>query len=341
MAGCSPATPDEPPLHDPTIAGPFAVGSRTETFVDPRGVELTVEIWYPAVAGTGGDPLFVFSTAEPEALIDDSAGPYPVIGFSHGFGGIRQQSLFLVEHLASHGYLVVAPDHPRNNIYDGVDTDSDVVAEVAYARPGDISSALDFLLDLGDRPDPLMGLVDGDRIGVTGHSFGGWTAMMLAGQAATGAPTSEGLPDTVPPSPWHLADDRISAAVAMAPGGAATNLPGAEETAIPLLYMGGVGDLTMPLLEQAAPLYEGTPAPTGLVSIDGAGHFTFSNMCQLYEPIGDGCGDDWIEPERAFFLINAYTTAWLGRYVLADERFQQWLTPGTALGGEATLELRL
>src|SRR5271170_1733270 len=35
---------------------------------------------------------------------------YPVVVFSHGFGGCNTQSVFLMEALASAGYLVVAPN---------------------------------------------------------------------------------------------------------------------------------------------------------------------------------------------------------------------------------------
>src|ERR1700733_2124126 len=39
-----------------------------------------------------------------------SAG-FPVVVFSHGFGGCNTQSVFLMEALANAGYLVVAPNH--------------------------------------------------------------------------------------------------------------------------------------------------------------------------------------------------------------------------------------
>ncbi|HWC16464.1 MAG TPA: hypothetical protein VG498_05595 [Terriglobales bacterium] len=40
-----------------------------------------------------------------------SKSGYPVIVFSHGFGGCSTQSTFLMEALAEAGYLVVAPNH--------------------------------------------------------------------------------------------------------------------------------------------------------------------------------------------------------------------------------------
>src|SRR5437773_2068602 len=39
------------------------------------------------------------------------AGGFPVILFSHGFGGCNTQSTFLMEALAHAGYLVLAPNH--------------------------------------------------------------------------------------------------------------------------------------------------------------------------------------------------------------------------------------
>ena len=43
-------------------------------------------------------------------------GPYPLIVFSHGNGGLGVQSFFLTEYLASHGYVVVCPDHTGNSL---------------------------------------------------------------------------------------------------------------------------------------------------------------------------------------------------------------------------------
>src|SRR5262249_56282777 len=45
-------------------------------------------------------------------------GSYPLVMFSHGFGGHRRQSTFLCTHLASHGYVVAACDHTGNTLFD-------------------------------------------------------------------------------------------------------------------------------------------------------------------------------------------------------------------------------
>ena len=56
---------------------------------------------------------------------------------------MRWQSPFLVEYLASHGFVVVAPDHTGNTIFD---YDSGRMPEVAR-RPHDIIDAADWLKD--------------------------------------------------------------------------------------------------------------------------------------------------------------------------------------------------
>ena len=38
-------------------------------------------------------------------------GRFPLVVFSHGYGGLRTQSSFLTAHLASWGFVVAAPDH--------------------------------------------------------------------------------------------------------------------------------------------------------------------------------------------------------------------------------------
>jgi signal transduction histidine kinase/predicted dienelactone hydrolase len=345
-AGCPPAEdppPDEelPALHDPTAWGPYAVGSRTELYYDAaRDRELTLELWYPAEAGTGGTPAFTFSVAGIEATVDPAGAPFPILGFSHGNGGMRQQSLFLTEFLASHGYLVVAPDHPNNNVYDGVDMDPEVIAQVAYDRPGDISAALDFAASLDGTPDQLLGMLDTERMGVLGHSFGAWTSVMLAGATAT-ASLFGPLPEGAPPPPWQLGDPRIRAAVAMTPGGyGGIGDDGLADLVAPVLYMAGSLDETLPPEQEARPLYEGSPAPAALLTVEGAGHFTFSNLCQILEDFGDGCGEGFIPSEEAFPIVDAYSAAWVGRWVRGDERYEAWLEPGAGLDARGLLERR-
>src|SRR5207245_5461483 len=110
-------------------------------------------------------------------------------------------------HLVSHGYVVAAMDHTGNTMLEvvqGVLTlrsggtlphPDTVLREFVVLRPADVSFAIDHLLGTD-------GLVDADRIGMAGHSFGGWTTLTTTAR-----------------------DRRLRAAVPLAPAGGASPLP--------------------------------------------------------------------------------------------------------------------
>lgn len=202
--------------YDPFSRGPHPVGVRTFA-LEREGRAIPVEVWYPASdahAGADLDPstqdsysLMLGAPATTQAAVRDArpavdatAGVAPTVVFSHGYGGHRRQSTHLTTHLASHGYVVAAPDHTGNTTPEiigwtmGVGLPTDMTAytaETAAHRVGDASQTLDGLLggDFG-----VTGAAS--SCGISGHSFGGWTAL------ATTA-----------------ADPRIRAALPLAPAG--------------------------------------------------------------------------------------------------------------------------
>ena len=116
--------------------------------------------------------------------------------FSHFSGGSRMSSTFLCEHLASHGYAVAALDHPDTTLprpSDAADPQERQARRDAWiaARVPDVR----FLLRVAGG--------GAKRVGIVGHSFGGWTALAT--------PSEEG---------------RIEAVVALAPAGASRPRPG-------------------------------------------------------------------------------------------------------------------
>jgi len=243
--------------YDPFARGPHAVGVRTVDVTDTsRSRYLPVEIWYPSVAANIGrdtaeetmdhyDLLPGFPPAKQAAVrnADIAVGKFPIVMFSHGFGGHRRQSTFFCTHLASHGYVVVAVDHTGNTVMDVAQMTLQVmmgepmpdpepmVAELIVARPADVSFVLDRLLagDLGIDAAQL----DAERIGMSGHSFGGWTTLRVAGL-----------------------DSRIRAALPMAPAGGKSPLPAEILGAaldfewgrdVPTLYLVADKDSLLPL----------------------------------------------------------------------------------------------
>ena len=140
-----------PVFRFPNPAGPHAIGtvtyhwvdsSRSEVFAaDPKERrQLMAQIWYPAQANAAAPraaylpdadavmaafarihdkPAFVFehfkyvtTHAMPSAPVAVDEPRYPVLLFLEGATGFRQMNMFQVEHLVSHGYIVVAIDQP-------------------------------------------------------------------------------------------------------------------------------------------------------------------------------------------------------------------------------------
>lgn len=115
--------------YDPFTRRPYPVGVHTQDLNDSsRDRNLPVEFWYPATDDYRGqdldektqDKFTIFTRVNQEAVRDVQLqeGHFPLILFSHGGVGHRRQTTHLCCHLASHGYIVVAPDHIGDTILD-------------------------------------------------------------------------------------------------------------------------------------------------------------------------------------------------------------------------------
>ncbi len=180
------------PEHDPSLRGPHPVGVIQTRIpcagdpIDPRRV-LPTEIWYPARPGVrerddGAHPLGLPHRATTD-LTPLADAELPLVVFSHGNSGLRQQSTFLMTHLASHGFVVAAPDHVGNTFDEMMALESDeqrreVHLRARSQRPSDIARVIAALVDDRIEADRRPA-IDADRIGVAGHSYGGWTALKV------------------------------------------------------------------------------------------------------------------------------------------------------------------
>lgn len=330
----APADADHAP--DPGAVGPYPVGVVTTLVVDDLRTnedgtfrQLPLEVWYPAAESARDAPQEVVSfydvlpddlregltredlgelptiavrDAEPRHDDDDA---YPLIAFSHGKGGIRTQSNFYTAYLASHGYVVVAPDHTGDTLVEllrevkgtGEIQQSSTVEALAN-RPDDIIAVLDLVKDVVS--DDIKALINEDQVGVTGHSFGSLTSFLVASR-----------------------DFRVDAVVGQATTSAELiNLQAGipmEELQTPSLVQSSTLDNTLPEAG-AQHLYEALAGPKGWLSLARGGHFTYSDLCVLdAQAVGaavgldvsgvldDGCGPDALPVAQAFPLIN--TTA--------------------------------
>jgi predicted dienelactone hydrolase len=168
-------------------AGP--VGERHLTTTDATAAlrdaqhrpEVPVTLWYPAAQGAVEQridlpydhPQFLVGSVSPYAAFADDRR-HPVILLSHGFGGAARMMGWFGVALARAGYVVIAVDHPGNN---GLNTMTVAGAILSWDRAQDLRAALDAV-----KADPDIGAhIDPTRVGVSGFSAGGYTALVSLG----------------------------------------------------------------------------------------------------------------------------------------------------------------
>jgi predicted dienelactone hydrolase len=172
-----------PILSLPEPSGPYGVGTfdysitddaRAERYSPSRNRELYVEVWYPADKGRSSDfpvrtlfqelyegdytrqsLLFRYLEHIPThshvhaPVAEPVDGPFPVLLFNHALElGFTSQNLLLMEHLASHGYVVLSVAHPYQ------------ASKVNLVNAGTITRAREHPADLNlTRPELPQGLV--------------------------------------------------------------------------------------------------------------------------------------------------------------------------------------
>jgi predicted dienelactone hydrolase len=336
--------------YPPDKFGPQRVGFRYLDFHDAsRDRSAYTAVWYPALRPQSGAQRVMYLSAYEgrayqDAELDDSAAPYPLVMFSHGFQGIGVQSFTLCEHLASQGFIVAAPNHEGNTIFDS-STDEEV-AQIVTERPVDIVFTLGEMQSHAD----FAPAIDSSRIGIAGHSFGGYTTLVLAGaegdaesaQAYCAAHGGEGVfcpyvgywqPGDVVRRPAGA--EVFRAALSLAPGGyGAFGDDGLAMIDMPLFIMGG--DLDDMTGEEVLPIYTALPVPKHKVIIAGAGHMSFTDICRLDLPVPEleeMCDPSiYMDIDRAFEIIDVFAAAFFRHELCGEKAMSKYLDPGFASG---------
>lgn len=329
--GCSSGADAEPTAKEPDSAaacealvpysrpGAFVPGVTT---VDVGGV--ITEVWYPADRGSeAGKKLDVYDMrnwlpASERSKIPDAetplhtttayrdlpvskAGKYPIVLFSHGLGGYRLQSSFLMAHLASWGFVVAAPDHVERGLAIVLEGDLSKIEDKAAEQ---LRAALEYL----QKSERFAPVLDTAHIAAVGHSMGGAAVSNV------------------------IDDATVSAGVWLASGGF-----GDAPTGKSLMMVWGTADRVAKkdAIEQA---FGKQPAGTRGVALDDAGHMAFTDLCVIGKERGgvlqiaidhgikvddlvkqlasDGCGEQpggakYLAPEEGWPVINHYVTAHL------------------------------
>ena len=200
---------------------------------------------------------------------------------------------------------------------------------MAANRPLDLSFLLDRFTAFDAEPGNFFaGAVDTDRIGASGHSFGGYTVFALAGG----------------PSPFGtFTDRRVRAILPQAPGSPFPPSFFATIT-IPTLILGGSIDETTPLDSQQRMPWDALPtgAPVvALAQLTDAGHFTFSDYCEVDRELLGFLGgfDEACEPRhipwrRAHDIVNYLSLNFFDASLNGDADALARLDPAVVAGIE-------
>lgn len=300
------AAPDSAPDAAPDSAlapaaydqpGPHAVGFAAIDAKDAaRDRTVHLLFWYPTAAkaadlptadaayGAAGKGIAgLFAAATPECVqptmpvakdAAPKAGPWPLVAFSHCSGCFAASSASLAVRLASHGFAVVAADHPPNSIFETLAKTGFVGISEAMlkTRVADVRFALDVALDPQSAalPAALRGIFDASRVGVFGHSFGSMTTGLVL---QTDPRPKAGL-GIAAPMDTPLQYDADMAQIKQPVGFIV-----AEED-------NSVGEIGNTLI---ANNFAAASAPKLLVSVADAGHFSFSDVAGFLDG-WPGCG---------------------------------------------------
>ncbi|MBE9032152.1 alpha/beta hydrolase [filamentous cyanobacterium LEGE 11480] len=241
--------------------------------------------------------VFYLYTPKSPAILRNPApvGQYPVAVISHGLGSDRSSFAYLAEHLASHGYVVVVPAHPGS--------DASQMTALLRGRAEEVSAPIEFI----DRPldikfildrlsaDQRFDYADWNNVGVVGQSFGGYTALALAGAALNFDQLQrECTPRkqletfnisvllqcraaTLLKRDYQIADPRVKAIVtANAVSSLAFGQAGISQIQVPTLMIAGKADTVAPAIpEQIRPFSWLTTPDRYLVVVDRSTHFSF------------------------------------------------------------------
>ncbi|MGB3311676.1 MAG: alpha/beta hydrolase [Nodosilinea sp.] len=278
---------------------------------------------------------------------------FPVVVISHGLGGTRDSYTYLAEYLATGGIATATLEHPGSNdqqLYALLTGQSDAVVQTEefLRRPRDVSLTLNTLDRLNQSPSPLRRQLDLDRVGVVGQSFGGYTALALAGASFDFA----GLAEVCPPGTLSfnpslllqcqalhlgnsggLVDRRVKSVFVVNPIGSVLFGPtGYGQIDLPVMMVAGTADTIAPAFpEQIMPFTWLTTPDRYLLLISKGTHFSaIGDITTGDQPLPIPPEIIGLRPELVWTYMQVLGLAYFKLTLEGDQRFQPALQPAFA-----------
>lgn len=298
---------------------------------------------------------FIFT----DIYLPNAKGVRPVVIISHGLGSDSSNFRYLANHLASHGFAVVVPNHPgsdTNQLRSLISGSASQVAEPDefYQRPRDIKFVLDELQKRNQTE--FRGKFNLQQVGIFGQSFGGYTALALAGAEVNKATLSQSCHPKAVQDTWNVSlllqcrildpnqkqspqvysdlyDERIKAVIAVNPiTSSVFGRDGLSQLKVPVMIVASSDDTVAPALyEQILPFaWIGNPQKYLAVLLGGT-HFSAigvgkSDSSQIGLP-STIVGDD---PAQARKYINALSLPFFLSYVAGRNESKPFLNAAYA-----------
>jgi predicted dienelactone hydrolase len=315
---------------DAADQGQLPVNVETVVMVDEgRGRRLPVDIYTPDLQAVN------------MVKIDR-----PLVVITPGYEANKNFLAYLGEHLASHGFTVVAVEHPSSAIKGQIQLDALIPPEEVLNRPKDIS----FVLDSLEKRDRQFNT---QQVMVIGHSLGGYTALALAGaelrldelrRFCDGSNVLDRVPADwlqcsaakLKESTVSLRDRRVKQVMALNPAiGNIFGKAGLAKVETPTMVFSSSEDVLTPALSQQLQPFLQLPMPKFLMTAIGGTHLSVSDPRSFNKTLAESTlvkekrGEE-MEPLRQ--VLRGVTLAYASQLTVEGKRFLPFLSAGYVQG---------
>jgi dienelactone hydrolase len=251
-----------------SVAGRYKTGWKTVTVTRSNATTFTARLYYPATVN-GQNTTF-----------DGSGSPYPAITFGHGFFQVVSSYQSTLEHLATHGYFVIATDSEGGLAPNHQNFANDLKQSLTYLEQENANSA-----------SFIFNQVSVSKFGASGHSMGGGSSILATSQ-----------------------DARIKALANLA---AAETNPSAVSAmpliTVPVCLISGSSDTVVPVASNGQTMFNGGNSPKILPIIQGGWHCGFEDSNTF------GCDNGTITREQQLGETKRLLTAFFNLYLKSVE----------------------